>query len=120
MTTETSNARGGEACVHEWVTTNGVGGVAHRSLRCSKCHRDRASLAAPPAASRGGVPYDRDLIARMLDVCGHPKFTLDAYMEQARLLREADKADAANVGTARLAAEGVQAGEVEQRARELL
>ena len=45
--------------------------------------------------------YDRELIARMLDVCGHPKFTLDAYREQARLLREADNADAARVGTGR-------------------
>ena len=32
------------------------------------------------------MPYDRELIAQMLDACGHPKYTLDAYMEQARLL----------------------------------
>lgn len=48
--------------------------------------------------------YDRELIAQMLDVCGHPKFTLDAYREQARLLREADSADAARVGTVRAGA----------------
>lgn len=38
-----------------------------------------------------GAP-DFELIARMLDVCRHPKFTLAAYEEQAALLRAFDNA----------------------------
>ena len=51
-------------------------------------------MTAETSNARGEVPYDRELIARMLDVCGHPKFTLDAYREQADLIRAADNASA--------------------------
>ena len=46
------------------------------------------------AETRNALAYDRELIAQMLDVCGHPKFTLAAYREQADLIRAADNATA--------------------------
>ncbi len=107
MTAETSNARG-EWVLVPWEPTEAMRTAHAMYADTSDWWQAVISAAPPPAAARGDVLYDRELIAEMLDVCGHPKFTLEAYMEQARLLREADNADAANVGTARLAAEGVQ------------
>lgn len=131
MTAETSNARGEWVLVpreptqamreafNDWRPTEGNNYAGAQSFNAQErwAFRQRyaALLAAappppPPAAARGDVPYDRELIARMLDVCGHPMFTLDAYREQARLLREADNAGAEKVGTARALTAAQQQG----------
>jgi hypothetical protein len=143
MTTETSNARGWGECVHEWVTTNGVGGVAHRSLRCSKCHRDRASIAPPPAAARGDV---RAVLQEMRDRQVARRFKSQTLTDWADRIEAAISAEGVHCDSCNGSgvvvtyvdpyergdvsspeqspcpdcAEGVQAGEVEQRARELL
>lgn len=46
------------------------------------------------------VDYDRELIAWMMESCEHAYYTRPSLAEQARLLREADNADAAGVHTA--------------------
>src|SRR5690606_31871407 len=113
MTTETSNARGEVLVPRELLEAavcpmkeSGCDGTQYpvqpygEGEQCQWCYERRASLAAPPpAAARGDV---RGLVAKL---AAHVRPTCSELWDEAQAF---------------LAAEGVQAGEVEQRARELL
>lgn len=61
------------------------------------------ALSQHPAAPSVSPAYDREFIARMLDGLadnrGHINYTDASVKDQARLLREADNAEAENIGT---------------------
>lgn len=102
MTAETSNARGEWVLVPREPSESMLSALMHAvNASCNRAEWYAHMLAAapPPAAARGDV---RGLVAKL---AAHVRPTCSELWDEAQAF---------------LAAEGVQAGEVEQRARELL
>ena len=86
------------------------GGYAGRERDATMYEAEiRAALSQHPAAPSVSPAYDRELIARFLESTlrgEQHRFQFTAMSEQARLLREADNAEAAKVGTVAASEDG--------------
>jgi hypothetical protein len=91
-----------ETLSKQYPLTSGVGAGIDRAIR------ELDAISQHPAAPSVSPAYDRELIAEMLGELFYDdgeklhtrsRWTAEAIAEQARLLREADNAEAANVGT---------------------
>lgn len=116
MTTETSNARGEVVAWEARDPDDGTRWVTrHASERDGWMGLGRTirpliyAATPPPADARGDVPYDRELIAQMLEAARRGslhQFSVESVEGAVAALRAADNADAADVGTARVDARG--------------